>query len=379
MALRKLRPQPVPALPASAARNASSLEEFGSEEAAAESIALPEGPRGSGENDAGAPAGITGRPVQWFLLLLAVLALGVGGTAYWKLKVVPARAAAATGSLTIESDPSGLAVLSAGVEKGRTPLTLALAPGTHQFELVRDGAARQPLSVSIQRGATVVHHVKFEAAPAAATGTLVVTTDPAKLRVTVDGVAQGLSPVTIEALPAGSHKVDVHSATGVLTRSVDIVAGQAASVIVTAAAAAPTQGAGWLAVASPVPVQLFEGSDLIGTSESPRLMLPSGRHSITVVNKPLGYSEAKVVQVPVNGSTTLKVELPRAPMNLNALPWAQAWIDGVAVGETPIGKHLVTIGSHEVVFRHPDLGERRQTVVVTLASPARVSVDMRKP
>lgn len=374
MALRKLRPDAVPALATPSERNASSLEEFGSEEAAGETVAPREG------DHAHAPAGVAGRPVQWFLLLLAVLALGAGGIAYWKLKVAQVNTAAGTGSLTIASDPSGLAVFSGGVEKGRTPLTLTLPEGTHQFELVRDNAARQPLSVSIQRGATVVHHVKFEAAaPAVTTGSLTVTTDPARLRVTVDGVARGVSPLTVDALAAGSHKIDVHSAAGLLTRAVDIVAGQAASVIVTAGAASPSQGAGWLAIASPVPVQLFEGSDLIGTSESPRLMLPSGRHSITVVNKPLGYSEAKIVQVPANGSATLKVDLPRAPMNLNALPWAQAWIDGVAVGETPIGKHLVTIGSHEVVFRHPDLGERRQTVVVTLASPARVSVDMRKP
>jgi hypothetical protein len=40
---------------------------------------------------------------------------------------------------------------------------------------------------------------------------------------------------------------------------------------------------------------------------------------------------------------------------------------------------MVRLGSHEIVFRHPELGERRQTVIVTLGSPARVSVDMRKP
>ena len=374
MALKNFRFQPVPGYTTGEGRGASSLEAFGSEDAAARTTpaAEPTAP--------GAFARVADRQLWLLLAVVVAVALGAGGTAYWKLKVAPARAAAATGSLTIESEPSGLAVMAGRVEKGRTPLTLALAPGTHQFELVRDGAARQPLTAVIQRGATVVHHVKFEAvAPASAAASLNVTTVPSKLRVTVDGVARGACPVTVDALPAGTHKIDVHSPTGVLTRSVDILAGQAASVIVTAAAAAPAQGAGWIAVASPVPVQLFEGSDLVGTSESPRLMLPSGRHSLTVVNKPLGYSETKVVQVPVNGSATLKVELPRAPLNLNALPWAQAWIDGVAVGETPIGKYLVTIGSHEIVFRHPDLGERRQTAVVTLASPARVSVDMRKP
>ncbi len=372
VSLRKLRPQTVPSVPGH--DSASSLEAFGSEDAPVQAAAASE-PAGAGSSAHGG-----GRQIQGFLFVLAALAIVAGGAAYWKLRMVPARAAAALGSLTIETEPAGLTVMSGGVQKGHTPLTLSLPAGTHQFELVRDGGAPQPLTVAIQRGATIVHHVKFEAVvPVVATGTLTIATDPAKLKVSVDGVARGVSPVTVDELPAGSHKVDVHSASGILTRSVEIAAGQAASVIVTAAAAAPAQGAGWLAVSSPVPVQLFEGSDLIGTSESARLMLPSGRHSITVVNKSLGYSEAKIVQVPANGSAALKVELPRAPVNLNALPWAQAWIDGVAVGETPIGKHLVTIGSHEIVFRNPDLGERRQTILVTLSSPARVSVDMRKP
>ncbi len=373
MALRKLQSRAVSAT-TSDARAASSLEEFGSEDAPFHAPAADE---------ATGRTSIVGggkRPVQLFLLLLAALILVAGGAAYWKLKIAPARAAAATGSLTIESDPAGLAVVSGGVARGKTPLTLTLPAGTHQFELVRDGGARQPLTVAIQRGSTVVHHMKFEPAVSpAATATLTVATDPAKLRVTVDGVAHGASPVTVAALPAGSHRIEVRSATGVLTRMVDLSAGQAASVIVTAPAASPTQGAGWLAVTSPVPVQLFEGSDLLGTSESARLMLPSGRHTITVVNKPLGYSENKIVQVPANGSAGLKIDLPKAPVNLNALPWAQAWIDGVAVGETPIGKHLVTIGPHEIVFRNPELGERRQTILVTLSAPARVSVDMRKP
>jgi len=36
------------------------------------------------------------------------------------------------------------------------------------------------------------------------------------------------------------------------------------------------------------------------------------------------------------------------------------------------------IGEHEVVFRNPQFGERRQTFLVTASEPTRVSVDLRK-
>jgi hypothetical protein len=38
----------------------------------------------------------------------------------------------------------------------------------------------------------------------------------------------------------------------------------------------------------------------------------------------------------------------------------------------------VPIGPHEIVFRHPELGELRNAVSVTTSAPASVSVDMRK-
>ena len=45
---------------------------------------------------------------------------------------------------------------------------------------------------------------------------------------------------------------------------------------------------------------------------------------------------------------------------------------------SPIGNLPIAIGSHEIVFKHPDLGEQKHTAMVTLNTPTRLSVDMRK-
>ena len=59
------------------------------------------------------------------------------------------------------------------------------------------------------------------------------------------------------------------------------------------------------------------------------------------------------------------------------MPWAEVWIDGHRVGETPIGNLDVPIGPHEVVFKHPQFGEKRHAISVTLSAPVRLSVDMK--
>jgi hypothetical protein len=140
--------------------------------------------------------------------------------------------------------------------------------------------------------------------------------------------------------------------------------------------AAPQSG--WISVSSPVDVQLFENGRLLGSSLTDRIMVPSGTHQVEVVNETLGYRMTRSVQVTPGKVASLAVKLPMGSVAINAVPWAEVWMDGNRVGETPIGNLPATIGSHEIVFRNPELGEKLQVVTVTLTTPARLSVDMRK-
>ena len=74
----------------------------------------------------------------------------------------------------------------------------------------------------------------------------------------------------------------------------------------------------------------------------------------------------------------MRLTAPMGLVNINAMPWADVWIDKKPVGQTPIGNLRVAIGRRDVTFRHPDLGERRVRVIVTLKEPLRVAVDMKR-
>jgi hypothetical protein len=125
-------------------------------------------------------------------------------------------------------------------------------------------------------------------------------------------------------------------------------------------------------------MQLREDGALIGTTEAQRLMLASGDHEIEVVNDRLAYRSAHRVTIAPGRTAVLAIELPRGTMSLNALPWAEVFVDGERIGETPIANLSRPIGPHEVVFRHPQYGERRETVLVTAAQPARLGIDLRR-
>jgi len=205
-----------------------------------------------------------------------------------------------------------------------------------------------------------------------------VQSDPAGAQVFVDGVDHGKAPASVADLTPGEHEVELRTPGGTPVRQrVVIEAGVTASVLAPVSTAAPGPVSGWISLKAPVTIEVRENGKLLGTTDTDRLMLAAGRHEIELSNDTLGYHATRSVVVPPGKVAPVTVDLPQGVINLNASPWAEVFIDGRRVGETPIGNLPVTIGPHEVIFRHPQLGEKRQAVSVTLSAPVRVSVDMK--
>ena len=126
-------------------------------------------------------------------------------------------------------------------------------------------------------------------------------------------------------------------------------------------------------------MQVLNKGNLVGTTEMPRIVLPAGTHELELVNAELGYRVHRTVEITAGQAASIGLKPPMGTIAINALPWAEVWIDGQRAGETPIGNLSIAIGSHEVLFRHPEFGEQRRLVTVGAQGPARVGVDMKKP
>jgi hypothetical protein len=84
------------------------------------------------------------------------------------------------------------------------------------------------------------------------------------------------------------------------------------------------------------------------------------------------------VEINAGQTLTLAVPRPNGDVSINALPWAEVWLDGTALGQTPLGKVSVPIGEHEILFRHPSFGERREKVIVRSDRLTLVSANLRR-
>jgi hypothetical protein len=379
MKLTQFRPagQRTPRVQGSAALNdAEALDAFDSES---------EPPRAPESEPARAARGLTLRIAPAAILplvLAATVGVLLGALGFWGFqRTLAARRA---GSLRIETSVPGAEVSLGGKVVGRTPVTLSLAGGSYPVQLASAGT-RRDFTVDLAAGAAVTRHVELPAAaPVSAVGSLHVQTEPARLVVLVDGVERGPSPLTVEGLKPGEHQVAVRGDAGLVRRTVSIQANENTVLVlspVERAAPAPAATAasgGWLAIASPFELRIRENGKSLGSTDVERLMLPAGDHTLELVNDALGYTGKRTVKVEAGKTVSLKIDPPNGALSINAQPWAEVWVDGQRIGETPIGNLARPIGSHEVVLRHPEFGERRENVTITLRQPARLGVDMRK-
>jgi hypothetical protein len=316
---------------------------------------------------------------RWPIAAAAVALIAIAGAGIPAVRYFGGAAATpptADGRLMVDTNPPGAKVFIDGVDRGVTPLSVAIKPGPHGLELRGDGTPRL-MPIVMPAGGQLSQYIELPKT-SATFGQLQVRTEPGGARVSVDGLPRGTSPVTVGELTPGEHAVQLESDFGSVKQIVTIEGGLTASLVVPLSAPEGAPVSGWMSVTAPADVQIFEGKRLIGTSQSDRLMVSAGKHDIEIVNDVIGYRTTRTVQVSAGRVTPVKVEFPKGTIALNAVPWAEVWVDGEKIGETPIGNLTLSLGPHEVVFRHPELGEQRHAALVTLKTPARLSVDLRK-
>src|SRR5262245_8598413 len=302
-------------------RASNPIEQFSSETSPTPArspspAARPPTPAEFPDEDGTRPSVRASRAVRWVAAAAVLIAIAEAGVLGWLVFTRRQTVPPAETSVLVEFVRPGADVLVDGQPAGVTPLALKIGPQTRSIRVVSQ-----------------------EAAPAEAAAPAVVADDPDRAAV---------PPIVAPPAPAAPP------------------------------AAARPQRAGALRVNSPLELQVIEGEQVLGSSSQGQVALSAGHHEFDLVNAELGFRSRRVVEITGGQTLTLTVPRPSGDISINALPWAEVWLDGASLGQTPLGKVSVPIGEHEIVFRHPDFGERRQKVIVRSDRLTLVSANFRQ-
>jgi hypothetical protein len=318
------------------------------------------------------------RSTRSLVLVASALALAVAAVVaalYGAMRPKPAAApVVAPATLSIVSNPSEADVTIDKVMRGKTPLKISLAAGSYQMQ-VQQGTRTRTVPLTVEAGMVMSQYVELgDAAPTV--GRLDISADRAGARVSIDGKPRGATPLTLTDIPPGRHTVSVSAGDENVVRTVDVAAGATASVMV--ALGDPGVSAGWVSIAAPFELQVSENGQTLGTTAADRIMIAAGKHTLDLQNASLEFAARQIVDVPPGKTAKVSIAVPNGSLSINALPWADVLVDGKSVGVTPLSRITVPIGSHEIVWRHPQLGERRKTVSVAAGVPVRIGMDLTK-
>src|SRR6185503_15211939 len=105
---------------------------------------------------------------------------------------------------------------------------------------------------------------------------------------------------------------------------------------------------GSVSVKAPFQIEVYENGRFVGMNEQRGIPLSAGSHRLELVNESLAYRTVQTVTVTSGRTTQLDAPLPTGMLNLNATPWAEVFIDGELVGETPLANIEVPIGPRTI-------------------------------
>ncbi|HEX7138928.1 MAG TPA: PEGA domain-containing protein [Vicinamibacterales bacterium] len=170
------------------------------------------------------------------------------------------------------------------------------------------------------------------------------------------------------------------------TKAPDISAAEPTGTSMKAGSATPAtlvgtapQRNGGFRLSSPIELNVLDGDRVLGSSGDGPIVAAAGRHEFEFVNSAIGYRTRHVVEIKAGQITSVSMTVPNGTLNINAVPWAGVWIDGNSFGDTPLGNLSIAPGEHDIVFRHPQLGERREKAIVRADRPTRVTVNLQQP
>lgn len=198
--------------------------------------------------------------------------------------------------------------------------------------------------------------------------------------VMVDGKAVGSTPVKVRVNPKTQAIRLIAAPPPVAVVDPAAVAAKAQSDRTSAALdlAAARQRTGGLQIKAPINLTVLEGDRILGSTADGPIVASAGSHQLDLVNAALGFRVRQNITIKAGVIAPWTIIVPMGRLSVNAQPWAQVLIDDNPVGETPLANVQVPIGDHQIIFRHPQMGERRERVTVRADVPARVSTTFQR-
>lgn len=125
----------------------------------------------------------------------------------------------------------------------------------------------------------------------------------------------------------------------------------------------PARRGGRLSVESNVPVEVHLGKKLLGRTPLRDVPVPEGRLRLRLSNAALGVAREVSVRVANGKAASHRATFGQGTLHIDAVPWAEVWLDQQKLGFTPLAGQKIWEGDHTVRLVGPGTEKSLQVKV----------------
>jgi hypothetical protein len=284
--------------------------------------------------------------------------------------LVSATLTMSTGTISVNSTPSGATIVLDGTTRGTTPANLTgISVGSHTLVLKKNGYSDYSTSVTVSPGKTV----SVSATLTVSTGTISANSTPSGAIIVLDGITKGITPASLTGISVGSHTLVLEkNGYNDYSTSVTVSPGKTASVSATL-----TVSTGTISVNSTPPgaTIVLDGATR-GPTPANLTGISVGSH--TLVLKKNGYNDystSVMVSPGKTASVSATLTVSTGTISVNSTPsGATIVLDGAIKGITPANLTGIPVGRHTLVLKKSGYYDYPTVLFVNKEQTATVSV-----
>jgi hypothetical protein len=286
-----------------------------------------------------------------------------------KTTSITATLKSATGTISINSTPSGATIVLDETLHGTTPNNLTeISVGAHTLVLKKSGYNDYSTTVTVSSGNTT----RVSANLSASTGSISVSSIPPGATIILDGTTRGITPANLTGVSTGIHSL-VLKKSGYDDYSANVTVNSGKTTIISATLAVSN---GLVSINStPSGATIILDGTTRGITPASFSDVSVGKH--TLVLKKSGYDDyTTTVTVSSGKSTRVSATLvvSTGSINIRSTPsGATILLDGMTRGSTPIIITGISTGTHNVVLKKSGYTDYSTDVKVNKGQTSSVS------
>ena len=140
---------------------------------------------------------------------------------------------------------------------------------------------------------------------------------------------------------------------------------------------APEPAFGHLLVVAEPWAEVFIDGEKVGQTPLGKIRLSAGTHTLSLSNDNFAGTVADTITISGNATLSKKYSFnDHGYLQIVVVPWADVFIDGNHVGQTPLERLKVPVGRHTVSLQHPQLGEQEKVIDIRFQEATLLKVEM---